>query len=248
MTPPFARPRLDRRVRFDERSRQYGIAPMLTGVQHKKTLWEIPRTLPLDQGREGACVGFGWSAELAVGPIELPVSNSSAQDLYANARRIDQREGSNFPDGASVLAGAKVCRGNRTISTYRWMFGIEQVVSTLCEKGPVVLGIPWHESMYETDSVGRVTVNGPLVGGHCILAAGFIPASDPIAIRLGGDHLIPWINSWGRGYGVRGVGFIRVNDLANLLKRDGEAVMATDIAPRKLTTTWWEKVVAAWNG
>lgn len=231
MAQQFERPQLDRRIAFDERSRAYGIRPFVAGTKLQKTLWTIPRTLPLNQGTEGACVGFGWAALLGVGPIYNVADNRFARAFYEDARREDQRNGVDFPDGASVLAGARVARSRGLISGYKWAFGIADVIATICGKGPVVLGLPWYEGMYETDSRGLVSVNGSLVGGHCITATGYWP-QHPI---FGGD-VVQWINSWGSGYGLRGVGYIRTMELAYLLKQDGEAVIANEIAPTRPTT------------
>ncbi len=185
------------------------------------------------------CVGFGWTGQMAVGPIFNRGSNTYAQAYYMAARRIDRREGRNWPEGASVLAGAKVAKSRGLISGYKWAFGIEDVIDTLCAKGPVVLGINWYESMYETDFVGKVQVNGALVGGHCILATGYIQ-NHP---EFGGDW-IQWLNSWGPHYGVRGVGFIRVRDLDMLLKQGGEAVIANEVSPRIQAphVPWYQRV------
>lgn len=64
-------PRLDRLVQFDERSRGYGIVPLLEAqdkTQPRSYTWGCDiRTL--DQGREGACVGFAWAGEAAARPV-----------------------------------------------------------------------------------------------------------------------------------------------------------------------------------
>jgi hypothetical protein len=135
--------------------------------------------------------------------------------------------GNNFPDGASVLAGAKVAKATGMVSQYRWAFGIDDVVDTLIQRGPVVLGLNWYESMYETDRQGRVTVSGALVGGHCITAFGFHP-KHPIF-----GPCVRWMNSWGPSYGLGGVGYITVPDLTRLLKENGEACIPTDVVARR---------------
>ena len=244
MTPPFQRPVLDRRVAFDEQNRNYAIRPMLgTRVMRKTTLHQVPYPLPLDQGAEGACVGFGWSGQLAVGPIFNRASNTYAQAYYMAARKVDRLEGRYWPEGASVLAGAKVARSRGLISGYRWAFGVDDVIDSLVVKGPVVLGVPWYESMYETDRAGRVLINGSLVGGHCILACGFIKDHP----QWGGDW-VQWVNSWGPHYGVRGVGYISVSDLHVLLKQDGEACIANEIVPRieAPLVPWYQRLWDRW--
>lgn len=240
MTPPFQRPVLDRRVAFDERSRNHPIRPFLGArVLRKTTLHQIPYPLPLNQGAEGACVGFGWTGQMAVGPIFNKGSNTYARAYYMAARAVDRAAGRYWPEGASVLAGAHVARQRGLISGYKWAFGIDDVIDTLCVKGPVVLGVNWYESMYDTDLAGKVQINGAHVGGHCILATGFIQ-NHP---QWGGDW-IQWVNSWGPNYGVRGVGYISVADLKMLLGQDGEACIANEVLSRVEAppVSWYQRI------
>lgn len=223
MTSPLSRPTLDRLPHFDEQSRQYPIRSLIPrNVTRAKRIWTMPPNFPLDQGSEGACVGFGWSGELSSTPVRIATSNASALSLYQKARAQDRAMGNNWSEGASVLAGAKACVKDGTVKSYRWAFGIDDVIDSLVTKGPVVLGINWYDSMYETTSEGLVTIDGPIVGGHCIITNGYWPAHPKF-----GDCIL-WTNSWGKSYGINGQGFIRVDDLNTLLKQDGEAVAAVD--------------------
>jgi hypothetical protein len=210
---------------------------MVAGVTRKRMIWNLPKSFPLNQGQEGACVGFGWSAELACDPVQIPASNSSAFKLYEAARAQDQLMGNDFGDGASVLAGVKACQQLGWVSSYRWAMGIDDVVDTLCARGPVVLGINWYDGMYETEEAGRVRLNGQLVGGHCILATGYIPEHP-----VWGGNWVQWTNSWGKTYGVNGRGYISVDDLSRLLQENGEAVVAMDVMP-KPKVPWWQRLL-----
>jgi hypothetical protein len=214
---------LGRIPHFDERSREYPVRALFLAPPSppRKRIW-TPRSEPLDQGREGACVGFSWSAELAANPWKHPVDDASAFALYQAAREQDRAVGNNFSEGASILAGAKACHKAGKITAYRWAFGIDDVCETLMRRGPVVLGIAWYESMYETLEGGLVTIGGACVGGHAILAHGIWPAHP-----LHGDVIV-WTNSWGSAYGENGRGYIRVADLDRLLKEDGEACIPVD--------------------
>jgi hypothetical protein len=185
----------------------------------------------LDQGSEGACVGFGWTAELLAKPFS-PLSQPSAEvgqnkalEIYRAAKGIDEWEGEDY-SGTSVLAGAKVVKASGYIGGYRWCFGIEDVRDAVLNLGPVVIGIPWYEDMYTTRPSGLVKVGGPVVGGHCITLTGYHPA-----MILDGKvrPVFRWRNSWGLGYGIKGSGFIEYGDLAALLKgTGGEACVPLD--------------------
>jgi hypothetical protein len=136
--------------------------------------------------------------------------------------------GNDFPEGASVLAGARVLRDLGDIKSYRWGFGLDDVLQTLSRRGPVVLGINWTDSMYSTDDHGLIEISGPVVGGHCILASGIWP-NHPFFK----DDVVALINSWGSSWGINGRGFLRTSDLDSLLRENGEACIPVDLAPNR---------------
>jgi hypothetical protein len=223
---------LDRVPFFDERSRNYGVRSLpsfaTTLDRTHRRVW-TPGPL-LDQGREGACTGFGGSGELGATPKPWRVDNTFAQALYQEARRVDQSEGRYYSDGATVLAMCKAAQKLNLITTYRWCFSIDDVIDALLRHSPVVIGINWYEDMYSTDENGLVQVGGSLVGGHCLYVHGWWPQH--IGFR---DDMFVWQNSWGNDYGMHdkagiptGRGFIRKADLTQLLAEDGEAVVFTD--------------------
>jgi hypothetical protein len=234
-------------VGHDEQSRAYGLRPLLASrIQRKPTFWQMPAgPFPLDQGAEGACTGFGSAHELAAGPIQVPgITEEYALKLYKAYQATDRSMGNNFPDGATTLAAMKTLKNQGFISGYRWAFGIDDVVATICSVGPVCLGIEWRDGMYSTGSDGRVVTSGPVVGGHFITAVAY-----DVHYRYG--PVIGWLNSWGASYGVAdtrigvrgGIGWIKVPDLADILSRDGEAVVPADLfqpqkyfAARRATT------------
>ena len=218
---------LDWQSHHDERSLDFPIrAEIGDRVRRRWKLWGSPRER-LDQGWEGACVGFGLTNELLASPARAVLDSHGpadefARNVYRTAQRIDEWPGEAY-EGTSVLAGAKVIRDLGYIDGFRWAFGIDDVIDTLCAPardggGPVVIGIPWFESMYQTRPGGLVEVGGNLVGGHCLVLTGYHPG---IRIREEGwfnrIEVVRWRNSWGRGYGRRGDGFVKVEDLAWLL-------------------------------
>lgn len=215
-------PRLDRQVYFDERSRNYGVRELLPRtITRKRKIWG-PRNHPLDQGQEGACVGFSWTGELAATPQRHKVNNVYALDLYESAQAEDRLMGNNWDEGASVLAGAKAAQLDEKITEYRWAFGIDEVIDTICTSGPVVLGINWYDSMYGTGVGYTVKVRGSIAGGHAIMANGYEP--DYLSM---GPHVM-LTNSWGVHWGKRGRGYIPVGDLDMLLREQGEACIPRD--------------------
>lgn len=209
----------------DDRSRQFMTRSLVGRTARFKRVWTT-RKEPLDQGQEGECVGFSMAGELAANPAAYEVTNSTGHKIFAAARAVDQSEGRNFPEGATVIAGLKACQRAKYFKSYGWNFGIDDTINWIVRRGPVVLGINWHESMYETDSKGLIDVDGPIVGGHAIMANGFWPAHPTF-----GDVLV-LTNSWGRSWGVSGRGYLPVESADHLLKEDGESAAIVDLPVR----------------
>lgn len=202
-------PKLDRLVQFDEQSRNFPIRTLVDGKTPRSYTWYINTSL--DQGNEGACVGFGWSAELAAKPYPHPVTNETAFALYHQAQSLD---GWPLPhEGSSVLAGAKAVQANGFMTEYRWAFGEPDLCLAVGYKGPAVLGVNWYTGMdaQTTDSKGRrwAHVTGSVRGGHCFLTHGY---SVPL------NAYKCW-NSWGPPSEF----YISKDDMAKLLADQGEA-------------------------
>ncbi len=211
---------------FDERSRDFAIRSVIKDRPKRRTKkWR--NGMIIDQGREGACVGFGWTAEALSTPTAVDLTRVKADvpktatefahHIYQRAKELDPWEGSDY-EGTSVLAGAKAMREAGLIKEFRWCFGIEDVIDALMTTGPVVLGIHWYDGMYDAPD-GILKVTGEMVGGHCITAVGFKLAKDSVT----GEDTIILQNSWGVSWGTWGLAEIAVSDLAALLNNNGEA-------------------------
>jgi len=214
----------DWKSNHDNRSRQYSIRQVIgNNIKPTKILWEEGTVL--DQGSEGACVGFAWTAELLAEP-SAPESqpseefaNALASEFYQEAKHVDEWPGTNY-EGTSVLAGAKIMHRKGFIKQYRWCFSVDEVRDALIAEGPVVIGIPWLSGMYETAPGGIVRVFGKPVGGHALVLTGYNPAMN---IGQSTEECFRWRNSWGNDYGNNGSGWIRRKDLEKLLASNGEA-------------------------
>lgn len=213
---------LDWRSRHDPRSRNYAMRPMLDPSSAPTSrIWQEGPIL--DQGREGACVGFGWMGEALAEPIApdpLPITAAAQNDalaIYHLAQTLDDFPGEDY-SGTSVLAGAKAMQQKGYLAEYRWCFSVDDLRDTILSHGPVVIGVPWYSGMYTAPS-GLVTVSGELVGGHCLVVTGYFPEW-----HIGGitAPMFRWRNSWGPDYGINGSAYITVSDMDRLIHEGGE--------------------------
>lgn len=215
--------RLDRVPELDPRSRRYGIRELLPLEGLRGRSW--PLRARLNQGTEGACVGFSWTHELAAIPIQAAVDDSYARMVYREAQRIDEWAGEAY-EGTSVLAGAKICQREGHFDEYRWAFGLEDALRTLAHYGPVVFGLNWYEGMFYPRPSGLLEPNsewGTLAGGHAILGRGIITKPRLVGEKRGAvGPVVRLSNSWGASWGAAGECFLRVEDLERLLREWGE--------------------------
>lgn len=211
-------PRLGRLPSFDDRSRKYGISPLLdeAGLTEMRSwYWHVPYTL--DQGNTSACVGFSWTHEGMAGPVRVPnLDNAYGQSVYEDAKKADEWEGEDY-EGTSVLAGAKVMQERGFFMEYRWAFNTDEALRALAYHGPLVIGINWRESMFDPDDAYYLDTSGDVAGGHAILIWGV-----QLDSKKNPDYVLAH-NSWGPYWGRYGNVKIRVEDFDGLLQDDGEA-------------------------
>lgn len=169
----------------------------------------------LDQGSEGACVGFGWAHELAARPaVVLGINNSVGYNLYREFQRNDEWAGEDY-DGTSVDAGAKMIKSHGFMDSYVWANNLNDILLAVGYKGPVVMGTNWYDGMWEIDSAGFLTPTGSVVGGHCWLVRGVSVTRKEVLCR----------NSWGPEWGLYGDFRLTWSSLEKLLTNEGEACL-----------------------
>jgi hypothetical protein len=212
-------PRLDRIPQFDERSRNFPIREVLEQPVYRSFRWDVD--VWLDQGWDGACVGFAWTHELIAIPVAVRNLNAkfAKETVYWEAQKIDPWPGGSYPgadpfyEGTSVLAGVKVCQQLGYFGEYRWAFSLDDLRLTLGNYGPVVLGLNWYTGMFDPDPAGFVLPTGRIEGGHAILATEVNEEEGWIRLH----------NSWGDRWGLRGDCKIAFASLDRLLREQGEA-------------------------
>jgi hypothetical protein len=171
-----------------------------------------------DQGETSQCVEFAWHHWLQAYPVRPASGQGPYFDqgrLYDLAQELDEWPGKDY-DGTSVRAGAKALQTMGFIESYHWAFDIDTILAALLTNGPVVVGTAWYEGMFYPDRLGVVHAVGRFAGGHAYLAIGASRKSGMIKFR----------NSWGTGWGRRGIFYMPINEFAGLLEDDGEAALA----------------------
>lgn len=209
---------LDWQPNHDPRSRGFAAVDEVPGPPPHDVAWR-PGSV-LDQGREGACVGYGCLAEVLAAPVPGRLAASNAVRWYHRAQRFDEWPGEGY-EGTSVNAGMKVGREFGWWGGWRWAFGVDEMRSAI-QLGPLVLGIPWHAGMYRTAADGVVRVSGQQVGGHCLLVVGWS------VDYTGAGPGFWWRNSWGTGYGIGGSAFVPEDTMGELIEGVGECAVPVD--------------------
>lgn len=216
---------LDYVPRYDERSLKFGIMEATPDVREHSRTWTPPS--PLNQVNQGACVGHGWIHEALTTPVrvdfsrvaEAPLDDPQAMAfwLYRECLKIDEWPGEEDA-GTSVLAGAKVMQRLGLLKQYRWGFNTPGIRRGILTTGPVVLGLPWLDGMWDAPG-GILRVEGSEIGGHCVLAHAYAVAGEV----FDDEPAYGILNSWGPEWGDNGRAWVRESGLSELMRHYGEA-------------------------
>jgi hypothetical protein len=216
--------------RHDPASRLYGVRDHVLAGSAPLVDVLLPRGPILDQGAEGACVGFGtvdaanalalvrWKARgYTGGPSDL-LTAADALAAYREDRTLDDIPGEAY-EGTSVLAGMRGGQARGWWHSYWWSFSVRDTAQTLLQlRTPLVIGVPWFREMFTPGPGGVVRVAGDFMDGHCVAVVGLR--------RTGPGGLAgPWFviqNSYGASWGDGGLGLIHHRDFAFLISHDGE--------------------------
>lgn len=185
-----------------------------------------------DQGREGACVGFGSSWVMSIFNREF----YDARWLYHEAQLIDEWGDTPPQEGTSVRAALDVLRkvGHRQIVRgktldpdlsngvleNRWARTIDEMRTAISEGKPCSIGVNWYANFDKPVAKGRESWIGEgdlgrIRGGHCVCVYG---ASDR-------RQAFKIVNNWGLGYPLV---YMPYATMQRLLNENGEATLITD--------------------
>jgi hypothetical protein len=221
--------RLDRIASpFDRRSLDFPVGAALNTEQQEPVshTWAIPDGTPvLDQGSEGACVGFGVTNELLFYPVAVRGLDAvfAREKIYWVAQREDPWPGGSYDgaspryEGTSVLYGVKAAADLGYYTEYRWATKEKELALGVGYLGPAIIGVDWYEGMFQPDSKGFIHPTGDKAGGHCTLIIG-------VNVKSGYYDLH---NSWGASWGTKGNCKISFEDMQKLLGDGGECCIIT---------------------
>lgn len=176
-----------------------------------------------DQGGTSQCVAYASAHWLHAGPVvhRSPTPTVTPYmdlgEFYGECQRNDEWAGENY-QGTSVRASGKVLTQRGLVTAYYWGFTLTDVVDTVLNKGPVILGTDWWTGMFTPDADGIVQGTGIVEGGHAYLLYGVNTISRTATCR----------NSWGLDYGLNGTFRMSFDLLEELILSNGEAMLATE--------------------
>jgi hypothetical protein len=213
---------------FDARSLDFKVsakAPLVTAFTKalpRNRRWS--RRAWLDQGREGACTGFGAAHVLAATPRpHSAITHSLAQQVYYEAQHRDEWPGNDY-EGSSVNGAMKALRDMHLISEWWWCTTRLEIDAALSHYGQVEIGVDWTSGMFNPDSEGFISHTGQVVGGHALALAGRRKMPNG-RVRYELDQ------SWGRDHGIDGTVFLWEDTLEWWLSRDSEFALPRKVKP-----------------
>ena len=184
----------------------------------------VERDFRINQGREGTCVGHGATNVILAGPSTHPGyadfqteerAHEFARRLYLEASGDATYQTGMYPRDAC----AKLLEWE-LIESY-WRISLPEGITTaLLAYGPVMVAVPWYESMFSgdnrlADAYGnywiKVNMESEHVGYHCIALTGVDLVPDN-----GAPPFFRVENSWGSGWGQNGTARITVENFRRL--------------------------------
>jgi KAP family P-loop domain/Papain family cysteine protease len=183
-------------------------------------------------------VGAVWTHWLADRRVEVPgvtLDHAYATELYHECQR---REGNEIgsESGAQLITGTQVLESRGLVDHHVACEGMQDMATALLEQGPVAAGMSWHESMFQPERIGGVSVcrrvvSSSVVGGHAVLMNGIA-----LDLELGGvTGFVRFKNSWGRSWGDGGQCLISMDDLEEALEEGAQFLLAFP-APDRVAT------------
>jgi hypothetical protein len=173
---------------------------------------------------QGFCTGATAHQGLRAGPFMVK-NPPDPLTIYHEGQLRDEWPASGvptptdpYPDaseyaGGSVRGVMKYIQELGFIGAYHWAQTAEDIAAFM-PQGCVWLGTNWYYDMFRPNAkTGFASVSGRVSGGHAYLCIGYNPRSG--AFRC--------VSSWGSDWAQRGRFWLAGEDVARLMREDGEA-------------------------
>lgn len=210
----------------DERNLDYLIATAVAPQPEVKRRWsEGPQ---LDQGREGACIGFGFTADILAAPaaqrdISSDLAHRYARHHWMRAQWLSTGRPVDPDRGATMNNGATVAKQYGLIDGYLWAQNIEDVRNAVIAEGPVVMATKMFDGVATPTWQGVIQPNRSnkeYTSSHCMCITGYDPARKAKVRGRTGTYRMFFIrNSWGKGWGERMVFYRKRNRRGKMVRR-----------------------------
>jgi len=221
---------LDCRIVHDPRSAAYRMGSAAPGGPQRSRRW--PCAYRLDQGREGACVGFSGAHRIGAAPMEQRVNAALARSYYKGAQLHDQWPGEQY-EGSSVLGLMRYWKKQGLIAEYRWCFTFREITQALSAHGPLCIGAPWPRACNFPSGDGGIEYRGTADGGHAVIF-------DQIDFER---QRIWLLNSWGRDWGRDGRAWLTFADVRKMIEARASFALPSELPiPQQdpQPKRWWQ--------
>jgi len=204
---------------FDNRDFNLGVFIPKAGLQLtliRNRNWLFPAPNALNQEETPHCVGFSM-ADFGINlPVNTKYTNEDGHKFYRLCKIEDQDPlGEN---GSNLRSAAKVLKNLRRINNYAFASTLAQVKYWLLQRGPLIAGTIWTESMFCPDKNNILNIDGAVVGGHAYLLNEWTK-----------DGYIGIQNSWGDDWGIKGKAYISSVNFEKIFRQGGEVVTSVEI-------------------
>ena len=176
----------------------------------------VNKDFRIDQGNEGTCVGHAATNLLLAGPSAHQNFSEFATESLAHqfARALYLRASGDvtYQQGMYPRDACATLRAEGFVESYWKVLQVEDIITALLTFGPVMIAVPWYESMYApVKGYVRVNLNSAHVGYHALAVTGIDMAPD--------DGSLPFVrlqNSWGSEWGTNGTARLTIENLRKL--------------------------------
>jgi hypothetical protein len=175
-----------------------------------------------DQGQTGHCVGFtglDWGNTLAV---DDAWANQKGHDIYYACKVKDGEPGQE--NGSYSRSLCKVLKDMGRIGAYAFTSDVNVLAEYVLDHGPIGIGIPWMNDMFNPDAKGLLHITGGEAGGHEVELNAF----DTAGFGLG-KHAFKLVNHWTDSWGINGCAYLLAADLQKLINEDGDAFAGLEL-------------------